>query len=365
MPIFEDGDFGSWEKDTLEQCLTVVKSSDVFVLLVNKKAGAGQQLLQGNVTPTYLEYKAALAEKKHILTFVTPEIKKNFMYLKDDLERINQEFLETNHRLPDSPFDPFEKWIEKELNDGGFISNFLKIADPFVWAFLFDVYKDRNWLYEFDISESEKNAIKISELLSTSLRSVVDLIANREVLEQLQNQTSYLLNYAEQSLEMLSERNLITRNGKNDWSEFLTQAILFLNRPANIIQAATFNPTIVNTITGCFAASLYAYDQEDSLMCIGIAGDISAQNAFKLTESNVFVVDAYTKNEKLIAYREEKQTLYITEPLGESVLCLHFSLEEKWTEEQVIAYAEEIEHAIINKNEYFLDFIRLLIGGRI
>lgn len=46
------------------------------------------------------------------------------------------------------------------------------------------------------------------------------------------------------------------------------------------------------------------------------------------------------------------------------MLCLHFSLKNEWTQDQVRAYVEEIEYAIITEHEYFFEFLKLLIGGR-
>lgn len=366
VPIFEDGDFGTWERDTLQQCLDVVSSSDVFVLLINKKSGANSWLLPGNVTPTYLEYKAALLHKKHILVFVSPEVKRNFMFLKDEMKSIYDTYVRDQHRAPDSPYDPFKDWVDTQLETGGLARNFLQIADPFIWAFLFDIYSKGNWLYDFDISRSVEQAKNISSMLSTSLRSVVGLITERNKLEELKSQASYLLNYADHTLIMLQEKNSIMHKDKEDWSQFLEQVILFLNKPSDIIQAPDVNPFVANTITGCFAATLYAYDDKDGeyLTLIGTAGNVTAQEMFLLNENDVFVVDAFNQQDTLIAYREDKKTLYLTEPIGDTVLCLHYSLDKRWTQEQVKAYISEIEYAIINEHEYFFDFIKLLIGGR-
>jgi hypothetical protein len=367
VPVFEDGDFGSWEKNSLNQCINVVKSSDVFVLLINKKAGANSSLLPGNVTPTYLEYKAAILEKKHILVFVSPEVKRNFMFIKDELRSLYNSYVNDNHRPPNSPFDPFEDWIKNQIANQGLAKSLLEIADPYVWAFIYDVYSKNNWLYDFDISLSEQHAKNISAMLSTSLRSVVGLISEREQLEELKSQASYLINYADYTLTMLNERNLIkTTTNKEDWSSFLEKGILFLNHPQDIIQAPEFNPIVVNSIKGCFAASLYAYNVEDGnlLSLIGTTGDITAQEVFFLDDNDVFVVEAFNQQERLIAYREDKQTLYITEPIENSVICLHLTLAEKWTHDQVKAYIDEIEYAIINVHDYFFEFLKLLIGGR-
>ncbi|MEH6989609.1 hypothetical protein [Cytobacillus firmus] len=282
------------------------------------------------------------------------------------MKSLYNNYISDNHRSPDSPFDPFKDWVEDQLKTGGLAKGFLEIADPFVWAFLFDVYSKGNWLYDFDISRSVEQAKNISSMLSTSLRSVVGLITERNQLEELKGQASYLLNYADHTLVMLQEKNEIMHNPQKDWSQLLEQTILFLNNPTDIIQAPEVNPIIANRITGCFAASLYTYDalEGEYLTLIGTAGNITAPEMFLLSEDDVFVVDAFNQQETLIAYREDKKTLYLTEPIGETVLCLHFALDERWTQEQVKAYIIEIEYAIINKHEYFFAFIKLLIGGR-
>lgn len=145
------------------------------------------------------------------------------------------------------------------------------------------------------------------------------------------------------------------------------EPIVFLKQPKDIIQAPEFNPVIVNTVAGCFAASLYLYDvnQGEILSLVGTTGEITAPEMYTLDEGNdIFVVDAFNTEERIIAFREDKQTIYLTEPIGDFILCLHFSLETKWTEDNVKAYVEEIERAIIDKNDYFFEYLKLLIGGR-
>lgn len=363
VPIFEDGDFGTWEKDTLKQCQDVVKSSDVFVLLINKKSGASRKLLRGNVTPTYLEYKAALLEKKHILVFVSPEIKNNFRLLQKEFKNLYDIYLRDHHRLPGSPFDPLKDWITEQLKQDGIAKSLLEVADPFVWAFLYDIYSNGKWLYDFTIARSEKEASTISAMLSTSLRSVVGLIEERDQLEQLKGQASFLLNYADYTLIMLDKRNSIMQNTKREWSNFLKSGLLFLDEPRAIVQTPDTNPIHVNTVSECLAASLYKYDGT-YLKRMAECGEITAPDFFDLTESeDVFVVEAYNNQERLIAFLEEKQTLYITEPIGEYVLCLHFTFIDPWSKEQVRAYSDEIEYAIINESGHFFQFLIMLIGG--
>ncbi|WP_190284984.1 DUF4062 domain-containing protein [Bacillus sp. S3] len=365
VPIFEAGDFGTWEKDTLQQCLTVVRSCDIFVLLINKKSGANSTLMRGNVTPTYLEYQAALQEKKHILVFVNPEVKNNFMSMKDDFKRIFDTYVSDHHRLPSSPFDPIKDWVEEQMRTENLYKRMLQIADPFVWAFLYDVYSKWNWLYEYDIAHSREHAKNISAMLSTSLKSVVKFISERDEIDQLKTSATYLLEYADITLDILKEKNEIKKGPLEDWSRVLQKSINFLSRnPIEIVQARDFNPLVVNTIQRCHAASLYSYNGKQALDLIGTAGDITANDMFSLDETDVFVVSAFNNKTRLFAFRQDKQCLYITEPIGNSVLCLHFNLDTNWTKETAEAYMAEIEYAIINQNELFFDFMKLVIGGR-
>jgi hypothetical protein len=374
VPIFEAGDFGTWETDTLEQCLQVVRSSDVLILLINKKSGASPVLMAGNITATYREYQTARKENKHILVFVSPDIKRNFNIIHPRLKSLYQTFLNDYHRTPNSPYDPFQEWIENSADE--MAKPILSKADPFVWAFLFDIYRNREWLYEFDFSDTQVNAKTISRMLSTSFRSVISLIAEKDRISLLKKQASNLLSYADYTLVLLNEKNLIMENyfqsqeyNVNSWSNFLEKGIEFLKHSRDIIQAPNFNPITVNTITGCFAASLYHYNEDkgELLSLIGTTGDITAPQFFSLDENDIFVVDAFTKEEGIIAFREEKQTIYITEPVGDFVYCLHFSLDNKWTSENVTAYVEEIENAIIKakENEYFFEYFKLMIGGKL
>lgn len=364
VPIFETGDFGTWEKNTLAQCLNVVRQCDVYILLINKKASASSGLMRGNITPTYLEFKAAIQEKKHILVFVNPEVKTNFMALREELQQIHETYLRDHHRPPNSPFDPIKDWVEEKLRTENVYKKMLQVADPFIWAFLYDVFNKRNWLYEYDIAHSREHALNISAMLSTSFKSVVSLINEREKIDQLQTSATYFLEYADISLEILKEKNEINTTNE-DWSGVLEKSIEYLSRnPIEVIQAPDFNPMVVNTVTSCYAASLYSFNGNNGLDLIGTAGDITANDMFSLDEDDIFVVNAFNTKSRIMAFRQDKQSLYITEPIGDNALCLHFKLETIWTNETAEAYMGELEYAIINQNEYFFDFIKLVIGGR-
>jgi hypothetical protein len=365
VPIFEDGDFGTWEKDTLKQCLDIVGSSDVFVLLINRQSGATSRLMDGNVTPTYLEYKAAINQNKHILVFVSPIVKQNFNILKREFDRLYKSYHDQYHRLPSSPFDPLKGWVETNLAIEGTFKDLLEVADPFVWAFLSDIYRNRNWVYDYDVAKSEEHAKNISAMLSTTLRSVVGLVSEREQIDELKSHTSYLLAYADYTLMLMNERNQIVYNGVQTWSNFLDIGIQFLKRNIEFIQARETNPMIVNGTSGCFAASLYTFDKESKklLNLVGSTGQIDPDEFYKLEEENIFVVNSYNQQERLITFREDKQTLYVTEPINDTVLCMHFKVSIHWTEEQVKAYEEEIKYAIIEQHEYFYEYLIGMIGG--
>lgn len=367
VPIFEDGDFGTWEKNTLKQCMDVVGSSDVYILLINKKSGASSHLMEGNVTPTYLEYRAARQENKHILVFVAPLVKQNFTILKPEFDRLHVEYERKFHRVPNSPYDPLKEWIESQLKIEGAFKQLLEVADPFIWAFLYEIFTNKHWLYDYDISKSEEQSKNISAMLSTSLRSVVGLISEREQIEELKDQATYLYTYSEYTLQMLNEKNSISSDkGKHTWSSFLKQGLQFLRTPMDIIQMPHINPNKVNTIIGCEAASMYSIDEDNKNMLnlTGFIGDIAPDEFYKLDEENVYVVQAYNQQVRLLTYNAKKETLYLTEPIGDSVICMHFKFSIPWSLEQVMAYEKEIKHAIIDQHEFFYDFLIRLLGGR-
>lgn len=164
-----------------------------------------------------MEFQEAWKKKKHILVFVNPDIKKRFFDLRKDFDSLYNQYIEENHRPPDSPFDPFERWIS--IQDG-VAKKHLQAADPFVWAFLYDIYKKRYWLYEFDFAQSEKEAKQISQMISNSLKTVVDFIPRLDELTEIEEQQSYLVEYAEHTLTMLHQKNLILNKEEQDWSNF-------------------------------------------------------------------------------------------------------------------------------------------------
>ncbi|WP_404349721.1 hypothetical protein LG311_03600 [Sutcliffiella horikoshii] len=100
------------------------------------------------------------------------------------------------------------------------------------------------------------------------------------------------------------------------------------------------------------------------LTLVGAIGDINPDEFYQLDEENIYVVDSYNQQVRLITFNAEKQTIYVTEPVGNSVLCMHFDLTLPWSEEQVKAYESEINYAIIKQHEFFYEFLIRLLGGR-
>ncbi|WP_190323036.1 DUF4062 domain-containing protein [Bacillus swezeyi] len=364
VPIFENGDFGTWEKDTLQQCLDVVDSSDVFILLINEKAGNMNP--ETKLTPTYLEYRAALMKKKHILVFVSSYIKQQFDLLRREFDQLKKAYLRDNPRQPSSPIEPFEKWMNEQSKKDGMMKEILNKADHFIWAFLYDLFENRSWLYTIDFHKTEEECLKISSMLSTSFRSVVGYLSRQREIQQLEKQATYLANYTDFTINLMNvmnENNLITHTKDYDgWCRFLEKGISCFTEK-EIIQTPGYNPICVNTISNCFAASLYRRER-NLLSLVGTAGEITANEFYSLDEEDVYVVNAYNETARLIFFSEEKQTVYLTERFGEYVLCLHFRLSEKWSTEQVQAYSDEVECAIIDEHEHFYVFLTLLLGGR-
>lgn len=360
VPIFENGDFGSWEKDTLNQCIEVVKSSDVVIILIHKKASAQGDLMSGNITPTFLEYRAAIKKNKHILVFVTPEIKNSFMQIRPQLEILYKKYIQESNRLPDSPMDPFIDWFQTRDVITKLI---IEKADKFVWAFLYEIYRNRNWINELDISRTSEQTLVISQMLSTSLKKVVKFIPQYKEIEESNEHLSYLMKFTEQNLKLINKRNTLGNNSEK-WSNFLEEMIKFLETSFPIIQAPEVNPTEVNKISMCYAASLYEY-KEERLCLIGSTSRITAPESFHIDENDVYVVDSYKKNARLITFREDKQMIYITENISGRVLCLHFPISLHWDSSKVKAYVDEIEYAILIKNDMYFDLIKALLGGRV
>ncbi len=342
----------------MKHCIEVVEKSDIVILLINTKSGEEPVLRRGKVTPTYLEFQEAWKNKKHILVFVNSDIKKKFLDLRKDFDSLYNQYIEEYRRPPNSPFEPFESWI---ANQDGFTSRHLQAADPFVWAFLYDIYKKGYWLYEFDFAQSGEEAKKISRMISNSLKTVVSYIPRLDELAEIDKTYSYLVPYASHTLTMLAQKNLILNKEKENWSNFLEHAIEFLNHSYDIIQAKDTNPVVVNRINSCYAASLYL-QEEETLRLVGEVGDITAPEVFALYEEGIRVVDAFNQGERLIDYREDKKSFYFVEPIYNNfVLCLHFSIEDEWDEGCAKAYADEVECAIMEKHNLYLEFLSLLI----
>ena len=125
------------------------------------------------------------------------------MILKESFKLINRTRIFISSAYEDALKDT-RKIVKDHLEKSGHEVPIFEDGDFGSWRVI--PYNNGYWLYEFDIARSQEQAKNISALLSTSLRSVVNLIPERTKLNELKNQTANLMNYANYTLTLLSEK---------------------------------------------------------------------------------------------------------------------------------------------------------------
>ncbi|MBD8069858.1 hypothetical protein F7888_12910 [Bacillus sp. PS06] len=73
-----------------------------------------------------------------------------------------------------------------------------------------------------------------------------------------------------------------------------------------IILMPDINPIIVNSTHDCVAAYLYTIDKKVTIFLVGSIGEISPDELYNLIEEEVYVVDSYKNQVRLITYNTKK-----------------------------------------------------------
>ncbi|MFC7394275.1 DUF4062 domain-containing protein [Scopulibacillus cellulosilyticus] len=360
--IFEEN-FGPWGKDNIKHCLEKVEESDIFILIIGQKVGSKDP--KTGLSITHLEYKRALHTGKPILVFAETAVKKIFFdngMLKQLSEKIT-----SNEEVRGLPVDDkfvieSAEQIHKEIGSIIYQGSGFEY-DPYTWFFLWDVAKD-NQVYEISTGIDKINEIK--NYLSHFLKKSVAYLSD----EELFNSSVYTANEYIETQNFIFETLDLMKNGKiQDWYTFLASLQDKLKEGVILKDAGTYAQETICKFSNCKAITLYKYDEQEDVMVLVEGTGIydKKRTKFNLDDNNSYVAQTYncSGNDYTYFYNEDKQTLYFTYKISQAfVLCCHYKLSEKLSEDIVNGFEDEILDGIMNSQGGNLHvFTSRLLGG--
>lgn len=346
-----------WGRDTISDCIDMVKQSDIVILLIKDKAGSDIQ--DGKTTPTYIEFYNALREGKYILAFVDKYVKDLYdRYMHQLLDEFYNNHLKENNNIePDYMIDIVNQVFETLPPS---FREELKDVDPFVWGFIYEVRKNTPWLYKLSIAKSNDFYNEVKRYLSSNLAIGIKYVPIEEDIRLQAMEADEFYQFKRYTKKLLS----CLHNGKiKDWKKFLKFALEPLCGGSIIRREGTYTEEIIGSFNPCSAITVYV--QKDNFMnLVGHYGDVTPEDhdLYEISDKDSYVATTYREGTEEVYYREDKQMLYFTIKSNEFVICYHFPLNESWESGRVIGLQKEIKSAIIKQTLYF-EFISQLIGG--
>jgi hypothetical protein len=330
-------------------------------LLISNKAGSFT-LRDPNITVTYAEYATALQTNKIIIPVIDSKIFYFYReHLKDLIWEKYNKYITQHDSEPEYTHEIVNQLLHelkttnpplhKRVKDSG--------VDDFIWSFIFDVYDQSNWTYDYTIQDPEKICNFVKESLSKILQEVAPFFNQQyEVKERLAFQK---LTDFKESVPLFLQ---CIQNGELNLELFLKTLSIYLTGGEIQKNTSAYIDSPLTTISNCLAMTLYKRTN-DKLELMGFIGSITPEDYYELNDQNSFVSSTYNKNTpeiEHIFYSENKQMVYLTKKRGELVLTCHFQLGEKWSGRRVGHYEKQVLSAIMDEREQF-DLAVDILGG--
>ncbi|GIN55092.1 MULTISPECIES: DUF4062 domain-containing protein [Bacillus subtilis group] len=365
LPLLFEENFGLWSDDALNDCLDKVSESQVYLLFISDKSGSFTKV-DPKITATYAEFHRAKMDNLIIIPIVESHIYSFFNeHIKEELGfRINR-FIEENEREPDYTYDIVMEWFDQlpESNPVLWGKIEKQRVDPFNWAFIYDVFRDAPWTYNYPLVETERTCEFVLESLSKVLKQLSPYYNMLDSLDSMIEETQRLTRYMESHsgfIQCIKKGNLNVELLLNKLCHYLTGGPIHHNQ----------SPLMKNriaTVNKCDAICLYKREQngQDELTLVGYTGSSDPQKGYMINDEESYVASTYRKNNDTVEniyYNEEKQKIYLTKKLGDLVISAHFLLSEPWSETRVKNYEHQILGAIMKERDQF-DLAIDLIGG--
>ncbi|MCY8467311.1 DUF4062 domain-containing protein [Bacillus atrophaeus] len=362
LPLLFEKNFGLWTDDALNDCLDKVSESQVYLLFISDKSGSFTHI-DPKITATYAEFHRAKTDDLVIIPIVESHIYNFFNeHIKGELDFRIERFIEEHDREPDYTYDIVLEWFDQLPESNPVLWDRIKSekVDPFNWAFIYDVYRDTPWTYNYPLANADNACDFVLESLSKILRSLVPYYNMLDSLGSMIDETERLTRFRESVPEFIQ----CIKKGTLNVELLLTKLSHELTGgPIHHNQSPLMRNAIAK-VSECEAICLYKREQ-DYLKLVGFTGSSDPQKSYMINDLESYVASTYQKNDDTVEnifYNEEKQKIYLTKKVGDLIISAHFLLSEPWSEKRVKSYEHQILNAIMKERDQF-DLAVDLIGG--
>jgi len=346
-PLMWEENLGPWPAyiDPVVKCLEAVSEADIFLLFVGNHGGTYYKKAQRTVT--HMEFIKAYDKGKTILVFVDASVKATFF---GSIKKWMDDFLE--QYIGESNQHPSPEVLMAALKQN---SNIPDHIDEYVWFLLHDL-TIRN-VYLDDISLGVR--IDWKEYFS-------DLLRRGSMLLPLQHsimENGRRLEQSEDAFRLLSELSLLAHSSEKPDYETILKAIM--NKMSGGIieqQYGQYMSEVIGSYKACIGATLYV-NVEDKMKFVAKCAEVAWNRSFRLDDQSSYIALTYNMNRDTVHYTQAKQMFYCCFKQGKYVLTLHIPSDAEWDNRKYMIYQESVNNAIINKNPYLVEMIKMILGG--
>ncbi len=348
-PLMWEENLGPWPANVnpVVKCLEAVEQSDLYLLFIGSSAGTYYR--EAERTVTHLEFIKAFDKGKTILVFADIRVKSMFFSIvKKLIDEMIEHYLVETQQYP----SPEEVMTALKRND-----KVPKEIDPYVWYLLYDMTIRNVYVDDLSLGVHIHWNDYFSDLLrrgSMLLPLQSSIIENNVRLEQYDEAFSALA-------DMIPQLHLGGLRNK----EYFLKAIM--NRMSGGTIQHHYGPFMSETVGyfgSCCGATLYILEGE-RMKFVAKAGDASGVAGFNIQDQSSYVVLTYKLKTDVVHYKELKQMFYCSMVSGPYVLTLHFpsATAVGWNNQKYVLYQESVNDAILNKNPYLIELIKIVLGG--
>lgn len=349
VPLMWEENFGPWlgHMDPVIQCLEAVEEADIYLLFIGSRSGTYDE--QAERTVTHMEFIKAHEQGKTLLVFGDVEVKAVFFsVVKPLIEKFVDEYMSTNERFP-APMH-----IINSLEGIGSIPSHI---DPYVWYFLYDMTLRKVYIDNLALGVP----MDWKEYFSDLLRRGALLLPLEHSIEQ----NSLRLEQLDHAFDLIGGVvPYLTIHGIREIEQWLDLVMSFMHGGIIEKRYGRYMSEKVGYYGDCCGAALYVFE-DNQLKLVAKAGDALGTPYYSLDDQGSFTVLTWrlTPSEEQIFYKESNAMFYYGIRAGQYVLSFHFPADPCWDYRTFIHHRECVNHAIISKNPFVIEFIKLVIGG--
>ncbi|MDF2652677.1 MAG: hypothetical protein K0Q73_8482 [Paenibacillus sp.] len=347
-PQMWEENLGPWPANVnpVVKCLEAVEQSDLYLLFIGSSAGTYYP--EAKRTVTHLEFIKAFDKGKMILVFADVRVKSKFFSV---VKRLIDEIIEHYQAETRSYPSPEKVMMAIQGND-----KVPKEIEPYVWYLLYDMTIRNVYVDDLSLGVPVHWNDYFSDLLrrgSMLLPLQSSIIENNTRLEQYDEAFSALS-------EMIPQVHI---SGLRSKEHFLKAIMSRMSGGTIEHHYGPFMSETVGNFGACCGATLYIQDGE-KLKFVAKTGTAAGVAQFSIHDQSSYVVLTFKLKTDVVHYTESKQMFYCSMISGPYILTLHFpSSAAGWSNQKYVLYQESVNDAILNKNPYLVELIKIVLGG--